>query len=93
MSHIKLWHTVVISKKHALKSVKDCLYGMEPPEFHPDNLKQDGVTLKKSLIERKHNILADISDYDLRVKTAMSYYLDKPPSKKSKHTRILNKTT
>ena len=62
MSHIKLWHTVVISQKHALKSVKDCLYGMEPAEFHPDNLKQDAVTLKKSLIERKHNLLADISD-------------------------------
>ena len=67
MSHIKLWHTVVISQKHALKSVKDCLYGMEPAEFHPDNLKQDAVTLKLTLLDcmsrvnSSHNDLVGLS--------------------------------
>ena len=72
LNYIQLWATVLISKRMELKNIRNCLHALEEnniPSFEPST-----ITLKKSLIDRKYKTILDISEFDLKIQTAMVFY-------------------
>jgi hypothetical protein len=72
VSYLQLWNTVLSAKSRELKNIRNCLKRQEEnkiPSFEPST-----ITLKKSLIDIKYEIILDTSEFDLRVQTAMLFY-------------------